>query len=42
MHKIIYQNITQDCRIKGSRRADFMALPARKTLFKASHQPVFW
>ena len=35
MHKIIYQNITQDCRIKGSRRADFMALPARKTLFKA-------
>lgn len=35
MYKIIYQNITKDCRIKGVRRADFMALPARKTLFKA-------
>ena len=35
MRKIIYQDITADCRIKGSRRADFMALPARKTLFKA-------
>lgn len=34
--KIIYQDITADCRIKNARRSDFMALPARKTLFKAS------
>lgn len=33
--KIIYQNITADCRIKNARRSDFMALPARKTLFRA-------
>ena len=37
--KIIYQDITADCRIKNAPRADFMAMPARKTLFKApSHK----
>lgn len=32
---IIFQNLTKDCRIKSARLADFMALPAHKTLFKA-------
>lgn len=34
-HKIIYQDITANCRIRNAQRRDFMALPARKTLFKA-------
>lgn len=34
-HTIIYQDVTKDCHIKQASRADFLALPARKTLFKA-------